>query len=260
MSARLLIVAVAASCVACAARTGPPLPEPFSSRVAIVPESTDQFLMNLEFWRTRFGLSECMSDTTDSGVTARVSLVTLDLFVSPYGSVDSVAATSARATPRMLDCVRQVVRTWSLGEYPFPRRYRFTLPMSSRLATLDIGGPVDAAAPVDRRISTGVMLMLNASAPALSECYLSARPVVDPMGEGAGVAGTVVVRFRANFDGSVSDVEVVESTNSATGIDSCLVRAVGEWRLPFSEGGVFEFPMSFTPQNGRAALGDESGP
>jgi TonB family protein len=254
MIVRAVLLVILTLFLACAARREAPLPEPFSQTVATVPDSVDRFLMNLEFWRTRFGLSDCMSDTSRDDPATRVSLVTLDLYVSPYGSVDSIVATSARTTPPMLDCVRQVVRTWWLGEYPRARRYRFTLPMSPRLASLETGGPIEASTPADRRVSSGVMFMLYRSGAALAECYMAAEQPVGSLAESRELGGTVVVRFTAEPNGGVSDVRVVESTASAVGIDSCLVETVSRWRLPEGSTGTFEYPVSFAPDRARTGV------
>lgn len=251
MIRRMLPYVALVGLVACAPRYGPPPAPPFSRQQATVPDSVDQMLLYMELWRTRLGLSECLVDTAEDGPQARVSLVTLDLFVSSYGTVDSVAAASRRATPRMLDCARQVVRTWMLGEHPAPQRYRFTMPMSPRLAEAELGGPLDARVEADRQTMRGVMVGLHRSRQSLAECYLFARPVRTPMGAPTS-GGMVVVRFIATPEGDVTDAAVVESTVPTTGLDSCLVATVRGWKLPEGRGGVFEFPITFAPEEGAA--------
>ncbi len=240
----VLLVALAG----CATRIpAPPPPAPFGQDVAVVPDSLDRMLLQMELWRTRLGLSDCLTDTTDDGVEARVSLVTLDLFVSPYGSVDSVSARSSRATPQMITCVRDVVRTWYLSEDPAPRRYRFTLPMSARLAEAELGGPVDAADPDGRRVMRSVMMLLWSSRQTLAECYLMARPVPFPVGELSYSGGLVVVRFSIHPDGMTSGVRIVESTLNEPELDTCLIRTIAGWRMPRGQDGLFEFPINFAP-------------
>jgi len=241
-----MLICVVGVC-GCTPSYGPPVAPPFSTQVATVPDSLDRMLLQMELWRTRMGLSECLLDTTDEGIMARVSLITLDLFVSPYGSVDSVAATSARATPRMLSCVRHVVRTWFLSEHPQPKRYRFTLPMSPRLAEAEMGGPVDAQLASDRQVMRAISVFLYNSSHSMATCYLLARPVTSPA-LSTDYGGMVVVRFSVTPEGEITDAAVVESTIQNPQVDSCLVRTVRTWKVPPNNGGAFEFPISFTPQ------------
>ena len=225
----------------------PPFPLPFSVQVATVPDSVDQMLMQMELWRTRVGLSECLVDTSDRQRKARVNLVTLDLFVSPYGMVDSVAAGSLRATPDMLDCVRQVVRTWLLGEHPKPHRYRFTLPMSARLAEAEMGGPVEAEREVDRYMMRAITVFLYRSGQSMATCYLLARPIASPVSI-PDYGGLVVMRFDVAPEGDILEARVVESTIRNPEVDSCLVRTVRTWTLPRNSGGAIEFPINFAPR------------
>jgi TonB family protein len=227
---------------------GPPPQEPFGQDWITIPDSTDQMLLQMELWRTRLGVSECLVDTTKNGIEARVGLVTLDLYVSPDGIIDSARTQSPRATPQMMDCLRDVVRTWVVGTTDNRRQYRFTLPMSARLADADLGGPLNADRE-DRQTMRSVMGLLWRSGPSLAECYLMARPVLLPSGgsHGAG-GGLVVVRFDVTPDGRVQDVRIVESTIRGFGMDSCLVNTILDWRLPRGKGGAFEFPINFSPE------------
>ncbi len=252
MSKRLacIVIALAASAtvMACTQR-GPQPFIPFAQHIAVVPDSLDRALLQMELWRTRYGLSECLVDTTDDGIEARVGLFALDLFISAYGSVDSVRAWSPRADDRMTTCVRDVVRTWILGEQDAARRYRFTLPMSARLADADLGGPLFVGDGDGRHVMRSVMTMLWTSGQTLAECYVMARPVTFPVGgNNPDGGGLVVVRFAVNGDGTPHDISVVESTIREPGLDSCLVRAIANWRLPRGESGVYEFPITFSPE------------
>lgn len=265
MSRKLAYIAVALATIiavtTCAQRRPQP-PLPFAQHVAVVPDSLDRALLQMELWRTRYGLSECLVDSTDDGIEARVSLFTLDLFVSAYGSVDSVRAWSPRADERMTNCVRDVVRTWILGEQDAPRRYRFTLPLSARLADADLGGPLLMEDGDGRRVMRSVMTMLWNSGQSLAECYVMARPVTYPVSGGSpDNGGLVVVRFSINGDGAPHDISVVESTVYEPGLDSCLVRTIAGWRLPRGEHGVYEFPITFSPEHSpssTAAVSPES--
>jgi len=247
MSRHTSVMLSLAALAGCVQPPPPAVPPPFSVEAATVPDSVDQMLMQMELWRTRLGLSECLLDTSDGQNQARVSLITLDLFVSPEGLVDSVAAASARTTPGMLECVRQVVRTWLLGEQPSPRRYRFTLPMSARLAEAEVGGPVDASLEVDRYVMRAIAVFLYHSAQTMAGCYLLARPVTSPVSL-PDYGGLVVIRFDVAPEGEVLNVSVVESTIRSPGVDSCLVRTVRMWTLPRNDGGMIEFPINFTPR------------
>lgn len=243
------ILCLCVTVVACGPKYhGPPPQEPFGQDWITIPDSTDQMLLQMELWRTRLGVSECLVDTTENGIEARVGLVTLDLYVSPDGIIDSVRAQSPRATPLMMECLRDVVRTWVVGTNEHRRQYRFTLPMSARLADADLGGPLDANKD-DRQTMRSVMGLLWKSGPSLAECYLMARPVLFPSGGGqlAG-GGLVVVRFDVTPNGRVQDARIVESTIRGFGMDSCLVSTILDWRLPRGKGGTFEFPINFSPE------------
>lgn len=243
----MFLLSVLLALVGCFQPPPPPVSPPFSEEKAIVPDSIDQMLMQMELWRTRLGLSECLVDTSNGKPQARVSLVTLDLFVSPEGLVDSATATSARATPEMLDCVRQVVRTWLLGENPNHRRYRFTLPMSARLAEAEMGGPVDARLEVDRYVMRGIVVFLYQSGKSMASCYLLARPITSPVSM-PDYGGLVVMRLDAAPEGEVIEAEVVESTVHSPHMDSCLIQMARTWKLPRNSGGTIEFPINFVPQ------------
>jgi TonB family protein len=247
-----LIIAVFA--VTRCAPTGPPPPLPFSQQVATVPDDLDLALMQIELWRTRYGLSDCLVDTTNDGLVSRVNLISLDLYVSTFGSIDSAMARGTRIDNRMTSCVREVIRTWVLSEQSVPRRYRFTLPMSHRLSTAEIGGPVDASVDDDQHIMRSIMVLLWRSSQPVAECYLVARPFTQPTVVDSDRGGIVVVRMNVEPDGTTQDIEIVESTIGETGLDSCLVNTMANWRLPRGADGAFEFPINFAPSASRIAV------
>ena len=240
----ITVVAVLTSCTPTATsprRSAAPV-IPFSLDVATVPDSVDQQLLMWEFWRTRKGLADGLVDTTGDAPEARVSLVQLDMFVTPLGLVDSVTVVSPRMTPRMISSVRQVVRTWYLGDHGSHRRYRFTVPMSAHMTNGYVGGPVDPE-KTDHATMRAIITEMIQTRRSLAECYRAYVPQTDSVA--AYHDETLVVRIVAGENGVVRNAAVVESMSENTQIDSCLACTIRTWRLPVTAEGAYEFPLRF---------------
>ena len=222
--------------------TPPPLPPeiPFSISAATVPDSLDQRLLAWEFWRTRKGLADGLLDTTDAGPEARVGLVRLDMFVSPWGSVDSVRVRSERTTARMDDAIRQVVRTWSLGDLGHSRRYRFTVPMSAHLSDGFVGGSVQPGNASDDAMRL-MLIRLYETRHTMTQCYRLGEQIEEPEGGDE----TIIVRVGVTDEGRVGEADVVEATARNAVRDSCLTDMVRSWQFPASASGVYELPIRF---------------
>ena len=214
---------------------------PFSEETATVPDALDQRLIQHELWRTRLGLADCLNDARGPEAGA-VNLVRLDMFISRYGAVDSVAVAGARLAGETEACLAGVVRTWLLSdEHDEERRYRFTLPLSSRITDMRVGGELGDGAD-DGRAMRAVTILMYRNRARLAECYLVAREVDVPTPR-LDCGGMVVMRLRVDDEGKVTGARVMESTMPAGLLDSCLAEVTTRWKLPVDRETAFEFPV-----------------